>query len=113
MREKYDALPIVTDSSIYQWNRQAKRFWKKLLPGDSTAPVELNRWELEELGVRDMELIIYGYLPVMISAGCVKKNVGKCEPRAGFLSMTDRQHKKIIVKNDTGRPVPEVKEAWV
>ena len=100
VREKYDALPIVTDSSIYQWNRQAKRFWKKLLPGDSTAPVELNRWELEELGVRDMELIIYGYLPVMISAGCVKKNVGKCEPRAGFLSMTDRQHKKIIVKNE-------------
>lgn len=100
VREKNAALPVVTDSSIYQWNRRAKSFWKKFPPRSMTAPVELNKWELGELGVRDMELIVYGHLPVMISAGCVRKNLGKCERKQGFLSMSDRQHKKNIVKNE-------------
>lgn len=100
VRERNAALPVVTDSSIYLWNRRAKSFWKKFPLRSMTAPVELNKWELGELGVRDMELIVYGHLPVMISAGCVRKNLGKCERKPGFLSMADRQHKKNIVKNE-------------
>lgn len=100
VRKHSAAFPVVTDSSIYQWNRQAKEFVKRLSPELAAAPAELNRWELQELGVRDMELIVYGYLPVMISAGCVKKNTGKCDRKTGFLSMTDRQNKKNIVKNE-------------
>ena len=62
-------------SSIYLWNHRAKNFLSRqfnLKAG--TAPVELNSWELEELGIQEMELVVYGYLPVMVSAGCVRKN---------------------------------------
>ena len=100
VREQDREFPVVTDSSIYQWNRYAKGFWKRLSPEGITAPVELNRWELQELSARDMELIVYGYLPVMVSAGCVKKNMERCDKKTGFLSMTDRQHKKNTVKNE-------------
>ena len=100
MRKHSAVFPVAADSSIYQWNQQAKEFVRRLSPEFAAAPAELNRWELQELGVRDMELIVYGYLPVMISAGCVKKNTGKCDRKTGFLSMTDRQNKKNIVKNE-------------
>ncbi len=100
VRKHSAVFPVAADSSIYQWNQQAKEFVRRLSPEFAAAPAELNRWELQELGVRDMELIVYGYLPVMISAGCVKKNTGKCDRKTGFLSMTDRQNKKNIVKNE-------------
>ena len=50
-----------------------------------TAPVELNSWELEELGIQEMELVVYGYLPVMVSAGCVRKNTFGCTGKPGEL----------------------------
>lgn len=100
VRKHSAVFPVAADSSIYQWNQQAKEFVRRLSPEFAAAPAELNRWELQELGVRDMELIVYGCLPVMISAGCVKKNTGKCDRKTGFLSMTDRQNKKNIVKNE-------------
>lgn len=64
-----------------------------------TAPVELNSWELEELGIQEMELVVYGYLPVMVSAGCVRKNTFGCTGKPGELILTDRQKKNMTVKN--------------
>lgn len=100
VRKRSLEIPVVADSSIYQWNRYAIDFFEKFLLERVTAPVELNQWELQELRIRDMELVVYGYLPVMVSAGCVKKNTRKCDGRPGYISMTDRQNKKNIVKNE-------------
>lgn len=91
--------PVVTDSSIYQWNHVAKDFWRQFGLKTGTAPVELNNWELEELGVQDMELVLYGYLPVMVSAGCARKNTSGCSGESGELILTDRQKKNMTVKN--------------
>ena len=44
-----------------------------------TLPVELNARELSDAGVRG-ELIVYGYLPMMVSAQCVKKRPWKAAP---------------------------------
>ena len=99
VREKNADYPVVTDSSVYQWNHMAKNFWKQFHLEAGTAPVELNSWELEELGVQDMELVVYGYLPVMVSAGCVRKNTSGCTGKMGELVLTDRQKKNMTVKN--------------
>ena len=47
-----------------------------------TLPVELNARELSDAGVRG-ELIVYGYLPMMVSAQCVKKTMEGCTGRPG------------------------------
>lgn len=100
VKERLGQYPVITDNSVYQWNRYAKNFWKEQSVAGVSAPVELNRWELMELGVQDMELPVYGYLPVMVSAGCVKKTTASCDGKSGFLTMTDRQGKKMTVKNE-------------
>lgn len=100
VKERLGQYPVITDNSVYQWNRYAKNFWKEQSVAGVSAPVELNRWELMELGVQDMELTVYGYLPVMVSAGCVKKTTASCDGKSGFLTMTDRQGKKMTVKNE-------------
>lgn len=100
LRERGTPLPAVTDSSVYQWNRRAKKWWQKMDIESATAPAELTSGELKDLGVRNMELIVYGYLPVMVSAGCVRKNIRECDRHPGFLSMEDRRHRKNMVKNE-------------
>ncbi|MDO4312745.1 MAG: DUF3656 domain-containing protein [Eubacteriales bacterium] len=100
VREFRKEIPSVTDSSVYQWNLYSKRWWEEMGIEAATAPVELNRWELQELGIQNMEMIVYGYLPVMVSAGCVKKNTRGCDRHSGFLTMRDRQDRKNTVKNE-------------
>ncbi len=99
LKEKGFEKPIVADANMYQWNDNAKKFWDALGFENATAPVELNYHELNELGLDNMELIAYGYLPVMISAGCVMKNTRKCQKNSSSLVLTDRYQKRFVVKN--------------
>lgn len=63
-----------------------------------TLPVELNARELSDAGVRG-ELIVYGYLPMMVSAQCVKKTMEGCTGRPEVLYLRDRKGKAFPVKN--------------
>lgn len=92
--------PVAADAGIYQWNRSAKNFWSKYELEFGTAPIELNCHELQELGVSDMEVIVYGHLPVMVSAGCIRKNTSGCTKNSGQTTLTDRYQKQFTVKND-------------
>ena len=44
-------------------------------------------------------MIIYGYLPVMISAQCVVKTAGRCTHSPGITFLTDRLGSRFPVKN--------------
>ena len=99
VREKAPGLPIVMDCNMYEFNHQAKAFWKEQEVAGLTAPLELNYRELRELGVQDMELIAYGYLQMMVSAQCIRKTTDRCTKVPGFLKMTDRKNKEFTVKN--------------
>ena len=90
---------IVTDYSIYQFNRYAKRFWQKEQTESFTAPLELNYKELKDVGLQDSELVLYGYYPMMVSAQCVMKTTKGCRKEKGRLLFTDRYQKKFTVKN--------------
>lgn len=91
---------ILTDYNLYQFNRYGKAFWKSQGLTEFTAPLELTASELRELGAEDAEVIIYGHLPMMVSAGCVKKTLGRCENVRGEMTITDRYRKKFVVKNE-------------
>ena len=100
LREKGYKKPIVLESNVYQWNKETKAFWKAYGVERAAAPVELNFQELRRLGIHSMELVVYGYLPVMVSAGCVKKNTSGCSSQKGMTWLTDRYQKKFVVKNE-------------
>ena len=99
VKEKAPDLQVVMDCNMYEFNREAKRFWKEQNVQGLTAPLELNYRELQELGIQDCELIVYGYLQMMVSAQCVRKTTGTCTKTPGYLQMTDRKNKEFTVKN--------------
>ena len=46
-----------------------------------------------------MELVAYGYLPVMTSAQCIQKTTDGCTHHPGLIRMRDRTGKDLTVKN--------------
>lgn len=64
--------------NLYVFQQEAKRFFEKKGICRFTVPVELNEEEIRGLGVTDCDFIVYGRLPVMVSAQCVRDNVLHC-----------------------------------
>ena len=90
---------IVTDYNLYQFNQYAKHFWKAEAIESMTAPLELNCKELAEVGLENSELVVYGHLPMMVSAQCVKKTTEGCKRQKGRVILKDRYQKNFVVKN--------------
>ncbi len=99
LREKGIDLPLVFDSNIYAWNKAAREGYKSMGASRLTLPVELNSRELLELDSHGDELIVYGHLPVMVTAQCVRRTVSKCDKLPGCLYMKDRTGRDFPVKN--------------
>lgn len=98
--------PVITDANLYTFNSCASEFWKRQ-PGIvcETLPVELNARELKERGCGEAELIVYGHLPMMISAGCVYKSLKRCRKKEksrlepdDYFRLQDRKNMKFAVK---------------
>lgn len=80
LKEEYNKeFEIRLDYNMYVMNEQAKHFYLERGITHGTASVELNYGELLKLGISNMDLLVYGYLPLMISAQCVKKNTTGCK----------------------------------
>ena len=95
---------VMLNHNMYIFNKESKTFWNKLGINEFCAPIELNQKELKGLGLYDMELMVYGYLPVMVSTQCLyasTKGCNKCKPgifRMDYL--VDRIGKKFYVKTN-------------
>ena len=104
--ETYDMLAenetdkdIVFDYSIYSFNRRTMEEYLSLLPAPEhlTFPLELTYQELKGLQMPGQELLVYGKIPVMISAGCVKKTMNSCNKKMETLVLKDRKHVRFPV----------------
>ena len=51
---------IMTDYNLYEFNQESRKFWKEKGVFEFTAPVELTERELQDLRVKDGEVIVYG-----------------------------------------------------
>ena len=91
---------IMTDYNLYEFNQESRKFWKEKGVFEFTAPVELTERELQDLRVKDGEVIVYGYLPMMISAGCIQKTTRGCLKKSGQTTITDRYRNPFVVKNE-------------
>lgn len=97
--QREDRLSMVFDASIYGWNHLADEALYEAGALRITMPVELNSRELREKGCRGQEILIYGAVPMMVSAQCLTKTVKGCRKHRGCLTMKDRTGKEMPVKN--------------
>ena len=90
---------LVLDYTLYGYNQEAISYYEENCnqPITFTMPVELNCSELMSLSYGNSQLVVYGHLPLMVSAQCVRKNTSKCTKTEGFLSITDRYEKPFYV----------------
>ena len=89
----------IFDYTIYGMNSISQALLEDLGADRQTLPVELNLSELSKLYTKDKELIVYGRLPMMVTAGCLRKNILSCDKKSGLLYLKDRMGKDMPVKN--------------
>ncbi len=95
---------IILNHNMYVFNREARAFWHTKGIRHFTAPVELNQKELTALGIIDCDILVYGYLPLMVSAQCLHESTEGClrckagEHRIEYL--VDRMGSKFYVQTN-------------
>lgn len=90
---------MVFASSLYTWNRRAVQVMEEAGAGRITVPSELNGRELRDRGLYGQEILIYGRLPMMLSAQCIRKTLLGCSKKREELRIKDRTGKEMPVKN--------------
>lgn len=93
---------IRTDAGLYCFNHDSLNFWSDRAQ-KCCLPYELNGKELKELTKftesDKLEQIIYGRIPLMITANCIAKTAGKCDKQSikKEYYITDRMNKDFPV----------------
>lgn len=90
---------MVSDSNLYTYSNEAAEYFYHLGMMQDTIPVELNRKEILRRGNSRSEIIIYGRLPLMITAQCIHKNTLGCMHQPKVLNLKDRYSVYFPVKN--------------
>ena len=102
-RKEHPEAYLVSDYDLYCMNPESAAFLRSCGVKEFTAPVELNMKELKELDIRGAQLIIYGYLPMMVTAQCLRKNTGECTGKSEIIYIKDRKGMKCPVRNVCSR----------
>ncbi len=102
LQRKYPNKKIVLDANLYTFNQEAKEFWKQKGVEEYTTSVELNASEIKQCNNENASLIVYGHLPLMVSAQCLLDNCKTCQKEKGYTkyhSLKDRMGKEYFVVN--------------
>lgn len=84
----------ILDFNLYTMNDESQKFWKKQGILWNTIPLELNSKELRFRDNRNSEIMVYGYIPLMISVQCLQKNLDRCNRQCAVLTVKDRYQKE-------------------
>ena len=97
---------IVFDYTLYGYHHAAADVLCSLGQDKLTFPIELTFPELLHLCRRDdgtasaykYELLVYGHLPMMVSANCLRKTTDACDHENRILRLKDRMEKSMPVR---------------
>ncbi|WP_408071190.1 DUF3656 domain-containing protein [Butyrivibrio sp. JL13D10] len=108
---------IILDYGLYIWNHDALTLYKEcageLSFGGFNLPLELNSYEMSDL-LENMEskkpsaynkktgIQVYGRVPMMVTANCLKNTLDKCSGNRGKLC----EYEKLGINDRTGRTLP-------
>mgnify|MGYP001024788285 CR=1 FL=1 len=91
---------IRIDHNVYTWSNTARAaFLGYGICGD-TVPAELNRREIRARNNEGSEMIVYGALPLMVSAHCVVRNIKGCSHDPCTITLKDRYGISFAVQNN-------------
>lgn len=99
LKSKHYTGNIRLDYNLYIMNSFAKQFWKNQGIVYGTIPVELNKSEIVNLDSKQDEMIVYGYIPAMVTAQCVTSTVHGCKKDCKITMLKDRYQNEFPVKN--------------
>ena len=97
--ECYKDYKLISDYGLYAMNAKAAGWLEGHNITQITVPVELNENELYDLGCSGKEIIVYGHIPMMVSAQCIHKNTEGCDRKPKITELTDRTGKVMKVEN--------------
>lgn len=107
---KPESKVLFGDFSLYAANYEAVCFLQEMGISGITAPYELSSKEWQTLYERlkqssdtqdiKTECLIYGHIPFMQSANCIKKTYDRCDHKREVFSIKDRMGKRLPVLND-------------
>lgn len=97
-RRKWQGV-YVSDHMLYAWTQTAQQMYRQWDCWEMTLPVELTEQELRERGCAGAEMIVYGRIPMMVSAQCLKKTTGACDHTQSQIWLKDRKQNRMLVKN--------------
>jgi putative protease len=94
---------VVTDEALYIFNDRAGEFWQNHADEHYLSP-ELNEAELKGLLRSDNcgSIRVYGRIPLMITANCIRKNAGDAPCISAGQSSKDKNHTTNIPKDRSG-----------
>ena len=98
MQKHVPGAKLYFDHGMYTFNSMASQMMDKYGASRKTIPVELNSREIAERGGCG-EMIVYGYLPMMVSAQCIRKTTEGCTGNPELLFLKDRKGKEMPVRN--------------
>ena len=97
--EELSEKEIIIDHSLYTYNDYAKEAFEKYRILRDTIPLEINQKEIRNRDNRNSEIVVYGYYPLMTTAGCVHKNTKACDKKSQITYLKDRYNVLFPVKN--------------
>ena len=104
----HDNKVLLADYGLYVFNHKAMNFLSRYGISGMVVPYELTYYEWLDIQKKDWdkstsafcsEYLVYGYLPFMRAANCIKNTFGKCNHKNEVITIKDRVHKDISVFN--------------
>lgn len=86
------------DASMYTFNDEAVDLWRAQGVAADMVPLELNQKEIAHRDNSMSSVMVYGYIPLMVSAQCLRKNTGRCDRQGRCLELKDRYDKVFPVQ---------------
>ena len=109
LTDKGLSVPMKADFLLYAFNSAGVRFLSENGMNGFCYPLELHHKDIRDTEHRiirddhlhsfDREVLVYGFVPRMISAQCIQKNSSGCTHQSSRLTMTDRKGEKFTVQN--------------
>lgn len=91
---------IHSDSNLYAYSNRTQEALLRVGITQDTIPLELNYKELLHRNCSQSELLLYGTIPLMVTAGCVAKSLGICQKQNQQFFLKDRYEKEFLIKTD-------------
>lgn len=93
-------IPMIADHNMYSYNNAAVSELESSHIRRNTIPLELNKREIMKRNNLNSEMIVYGYYPLMTTAGCIHKNTTACDKQPGLVYLKDRYKTYFPAKNN-------------